>query len=157
MFYKLCWIRFLRFVTLSDFPGALGWVSMFTKYAQLWQWSRIVLSIVIHICHRPILCTIHTFVASSVVSNTGKYTLPLSFSALQFFFNSQCTASYLTSAEVHISSNPICWHNKYTFWSSWHCLIKIKSTVISVIMPPLYFYRKYAPPFFDGSFLNILR
>ena len=35
--------------------------------------------------------------------------------------------------------------------------MKIQSTVISVIMPPLYFYRKYVPPFFDGSFLNILR
>ena len=32
-----------------------------------------------------------------------------------------------------------------------------KSTVISVIMPPPHFYRKYAPPFFDGSFLNFLR
>ena len=31
------------------------------------------------------------------------------------------------------------------------------STVISVIMPPPHFYRKYAPPFFDGSFLNFLR
>ena len=30
-------------------------------------------------------------------------------------------------------------------------------TVISVIMPPPHFYRKYAPPFFEGSFLNILR
>ena len=30
-------------------------------------------------------------------------------------------------------------------------------TVISVIMPPPQFYRKYAPPFFDGSFLIFLR
>ena len=31
-----------------------------------------------------------------------------------------------------------------------------KSTVISVIMPPPHFYRKYAPPFSEGSFLKIL-
>ena len=34
-------------------------------------------------------------------------------------------------------------------WSS-------QCTVISVIMPPPHFYRKYAPPFSEGSFLKIL-
>ena len=29
-------------------------------------------------------------------------------------------------------------------------------TVISVNMPPPHFYRKYAPPFSEGSFLKIL-
>ena len=29
-------------------------------------------------------------------------------------------------------------------------------TVISIIMPPPHFYRKYAPPFSEGSFLKIL-
>ena len=29
-------------------------------------------------------------------------------------------------------------------------------TVIIVIMPPPHFYRKYAPPFSEGSFLKIL-
>ena len=35
-------------------------------------------------------------------------------------------------------------------------LIVLKCTVISVIMPPPHFYRKYAPPFSEGSFLKIL-
>ena len=29
-------------------------------------------------------------------------------------------------------------------------------TVISVILAPPHFYRKYAPPFSEGSFLKIL-
>ena len=36
-------------------------------------------------------------------------------------------------------------------------LYNVQCTVISVIMPTPHFFRKYAPPFFDGSFFNILR
>ena len=34
--------------------------------------------------------------------------------------------------------------------------IQIQLTVISAITPPPHFYRKYAPPFSEGSFLKIL-
>ena len=42
-------------------------------------------------------------------------------------------------------------------WDSKQYDFENTCTVISVIMPPPHYYRKYAPPFFDDSFLNFHR